>query len=224
MQDIISQLHHLIVQNQAWAGPVVGLVAGLESIFIVGALIPATPLLLVVGGLIGAGAIDPLPILAWAVFGAIAGDALSYWVGRRVGPGLTRRPFFNRHKEAVARARLFFRRYGFASIFFGRYFGPVRCTVPMVAGMMGMPHRVFQFANIASALVWAPVVLLPGFFAGRGAQLLDRIGEGRVTGIVLVVTIGTMGATVVFSHLIARHSTKRPSRLRREARAAALKA
>ncbi len=41
----------------------------------------------------------------------------------------------------------------------GRFFGPVRATVPLVAGMMGMHRRRFQIANILSAIIWAPVVL-----------------------------------------------------------------
>ena len=53
------------------------------------------------------------------------------------------------------------------SVFLGRFFGPLRSIVPLVAGLCGMPQLSFQLANIASALVWATGVLAPGSFGLR---------------------------------------------------------
>jgi membrane protein DedA with SNARE-associated domain len=47
-------------------------------------------------------------------------------------------------------------------IFIGRFSGPLRASVPLVAGIFEMPYWRFQFANVTSALVWAAVLLKLG--------------------------------------------------------------
>jgi membrane protein DedA with SNARE-associated domain len=47
-------------------------------------------------------------------------------------------------------------------IFIGRFFGPLRAAVPLIAGMLEMPYWVFQLANVASAFLWAWVLLVFG--------------------------------------------------------------
>ena len=56
----------------------------------------------------------------------------------------------------------FFHRHGGKSVFIGRFFGPVRAVIPLAAGIMRMPPRLFWIANVTSALVWAPMLLLAG--------------------------------------------------------------
>ena len=47
----------------------------------------------------------------------------------------------------------------------GRFFGPLRCIMPLVAGICSMHFIAFQFANVVSAVLWATAVLAPGHFA-----------------------------------------------------------
>ena len=47
-------------------------------------------------------------------------------------------------------------------IFIGRFFGPLRASVPLVAGIFEMPYWRFQIANFTSAFVWAAVLLTLG--------------------------------------------------------------
>ncbi len=165
MQGLIDQSIQFIEQHQAWAGLVVCLMAFGESLFIIGILLPATFLLFVVGGLVGNGTLPWLPILGWGFVGAVVGDALSYWLGCWVGPKVLRWRYLKGHRKHVARARLFFYRYGFLAVLIGRFLGPVRSVIPTVAGAMGMPHARFQLANILSAAAWMPALLAPGYLA-----------------------------------------------------------
>lgn len=59
----------------------------------------------------------------------------------------------------------------------GRFLGPVRSTVPVVAGVVKMPHGPFQIANILSALLWVPALLLPGYLAGGRLTHFDFEAE-----------------------------------------------
>jgi undecaprenyl-diphosphatase len=76
----------------------------------------------------------------------------------------------------LAQAERFFRRYGMASVAICRFLPVLRSTVPLVAGMVGMPRRRFLFANVLSAFVWAPVHVLPAKYAGLS---LDRLESGE---------------------------------------------
>ncbi|MDE2630315.1 MAG: phosphoesterase, partial [Alphaproteobacteria bacterium] len=51
--------------------------------------------------------------------------------------------------------------------------------VPLAAGMMEMPTAAFYAANILSAVVWAPALLLSGFLlssaAANGWDIEDKL-------------------------------------------------
>lgn len=192
MDEMIAAISQFIVGHAFWAGPVLGLLAFGESLAVVGLFIPATTLMIAVGGLIGSGMLDLTPILAWGIAGALAGDWLSYLAGRRIGPAAWRRWPLNRYRSSVARARLFFRRFGFASVFLGRFLGPIRAIIPLVAGVMRMEMRPFQLANFLSAALWVPALLAPGFLAARSLPR-DTIGEIHI----IALGVGSIGLTLV---------------------------
>ena len=197
MEELIARATAFIAANGIWAGPIVGLLTFGESLAFVGLLIPATTLMIAIGGLIGVGTLEPLPVFAWAVAGAILGDWVSFVLGRRIGPAGYRRWPLNRHRPAVARARLFFRRYGLIAIFFGRFLGPIRATIPLVAGVMQMAPRRFQLANIASALLWVPALLAPGYLAGSRLGPVDRISEMHLLSLAVASLLLTVAATAI---------------------------
>src|SRR5690606_40058262 len=85
--------------------------------------------------LTGAGLLDPVTTALWAFSGAVAANWASYNLGRKIGPRVYRSWPLNRDRTMVARARLFFRRYGFAAVFLSRFLGPMRAVVPAVAGV-----------------------------------------------------------------------------------------
>ncbi|HEX7853701.1 MAG TPA: DedA family protein [Sphingobium sp.] len=177
MSDLSDLLLDTVSRYAGWSGPIIGLLAFLESLVIIGLFVPAIATMIAVGGLIGAGIIEPAPVCACAVVGAILGDWTSYALGRFIGPAVYRHPWLSGHQLGFARARLFFRRYGFLSIIIGRFLGPIRSTVPLVAGVVKMPQGQFQTANILSALLWVPALLLPGYFAGGQLARFDLEAE-----------------------------------------------
>lgn len=133
-----------------------------ESLAVISLLVPATFILVGVGALIEAGGLAFLPVWAGAAAGAALGDALSYWVGFHFKDRTHRLWPFSRHPQMLERGARFFHRHGSWSVFIGRFFGPIRAVIPLVAGMFAMPQFIFQMANIASAMLWAFVLLAPG--------------------------------------------------------------
>lgn len=147
--------------NAAWAAPVVFVVAFAESVVFLSLLVPGWAILIGIGALIGASGIDFWPVWAAAAGGAAAGDWISWWVGHRFREDATRMWPLSRHPQMVERGRAFFLRFGVWSIVIGRFFGPLRAVVPLMAGIFGMRQLPFQLANVGSALVWALVLLAP---------------------------------------------------------------
>jgi len=209
MENLIFEAEQFIRANQAWAGPLIALLTLGESMLILGFFIPATALLLMVGGLVGNGLLDPISVLVWGIAGAIAGDAISYLIGRWAGPSLMRRWPLNKHRRVVARARLFFYRYGFMSILIGRFLGPIRSTIPTVAGMMRMNHFSFQVANILSAIAWVPLLIAPGYLAVRS---LDAAGKTQQMGLLIGTALSVVLAVGIAYFMLKKRKTTPRSR------------
>lgn len=148
--------------HESWAIPIVFLLAFAESMAVISLLVPATVILLGIGGLVAAAGIDFWPIWAAAALGAILGDCVSYWLGFYYHREIAGMWPMRRHPHLLERGHAFFRRWGAASVFLGRFFGPLRCVMPLVAGVCAMRQVPFQVANVTSGLVWATGVLAPG--------------------------------------------------------------
>lgn len=192
LEGLVENVGAFIARNAFWAGPILGLITFGESMVVIGAFFPATALMLVAGGLAAAGVLNPVEVVAWCVAGAVGGDAVSYWIGRRVGPSAWRHPVLTKRRRLVARARLFFQRNGVLSIYLCRFMGPVRAFVPLIAGMTSMPHGRFQIANVGSALVWVPVMLAPGYLGGLGVSALSEHKHGLEWGLAIAAAVAIL--------------------------------
>jgi membrane protein DedA with SNARE-associated domain len=153
-------------EHRAWAGPIVAGLAFAESMVALSLFVPFTTIIVASGALIGAGTLDPWIVLPWGVAGAAAGDAVSYWIGIYFDDKVPRLWPFRTRPQLLEDGRRFFRRWGVLAVFIGRFFGPLRAVVPVVAGMMDMPQARFQVANVVSAIVWLPALMVPGALAG----------------------------------------------------------
>lgn len=107
--------------------------------------------------------------------GAVIGEYLSYLVGVRYQEKVHHWGIFRRHPDWLGKTEHFFVRYGIASVALGRFVGPVRAFVPLLAGMSGMPLLRFKVTNILSAMVWAPVYLIPGVIIGASVYIDENV-------------------------------------------------
>lgn len=166
---------------------------------------PATGLLIAAGGLMAAGVLDPVNVIVGCLIGAVLGDAISFWAGRRLGVRFLQRPMFKPHRRRIAWTRLYCRRYGVLSIFVGRFFGPLRAFVPLTLGMLRMRQRAFQFGNVASGIVWVLAMLAPGYLAAQGLARMELLTEAHGTTLLLGgVALATLVVAVVYRLVKAR--------------------
>jgi membrane protein DedA with SNARE-associated domain len=148
--------------HEAWAAPIVFCLAFGESLAFISLLIPAWAALVGIGTIIMAGGLSFWPIWIAGALGAALGDWLSYWIGMKLeGTVATMWPL-SRHPSLIPRGEAFVKRWGVLGIFIGRFSGPLRASVPLIAGMFQMPAWHFQLANFSSAFVWSAVLLTLG--------------------------------------------------------------
>ena len=98
---------------------------------------------------------------------AAARDIAAYWLALVFKDRLLQMWPLAGHPDLVRRSVAFFNKWGMLAVFVGRFFGPFRAVVPLIAGLNAMPWLNFQIANVASAALWAAGILLPGFVGVR---------------------------------------------------------
>jgi membrane protein DedA with SNARE-associated domain len=166
LEAYAQQLVEFVRIHEAWAAPIVFALAFGESLAFISLLIPAWGALVGIGALIGPSKINFWPIWVAGAIGAALGDWLSYWVGVKIGPAVAHMWPLSRQPELLPRGEAFVTRWGVLAIFIGRFFGPLRASVPLVAGIFRMHYWQFQIANFSSAFVWAFVLLTMGDVVG----------------------------------------------------------
>ena len=162
IHEIVQQTVDFVRTNQAWAVPVVFALAFGESLAFISLLIPAWGALVAIGALIGSSGIKFWPIWVSASLGAAFGDWVSYWIGLKLEHTVAHVWPLSRHPDLIPRGEIFMKKWGMPGIFIGRFFGPLRASVPLIAGIFEMPFWRFQLANFSSAFVWAAVLLTIG--------------------------------------------------------------
>ncbi|HZD91065.1 MAG TPA: DedA family protein [Pseudolabrys sp.] len=158
VQDLVA----FVRDHAQWAAPIVFLLAFGESLAFISLLIPAWAALVAMGALIKSGGLSFWPVWVAGSLGAAIGDWLSYWIGLKLEYSVAHVWPLSRHPDLIPRGERFVKRWGVLGIFVGRFFGPLRASVPLVAGIFEMPYWRFQAANFTSAFVWAAVLLTIG--------------------------------------------------------------
>jgi len=195
MEDVAQPILDFIKQHQSWAIAVMFVTGFIESAAFVSLLFPGATLLIAAGALIKTGALPHQPVVVGAILGALLGFWVSYSIGGAFGSGIARFWPFTRNLELLPSGIRFFERHGGKSVFIGRFYGPIRAVIPLAAGIMRMPRGRFWVANIASALVWAPLLLFTGDAVGEAGEHLI----GAANTIVLVfggLTLFALGGVV----------------------------
>jgi membrane protein DedA with SNARE-associated domain len=175
MEEHARAVADFVRDHQAWASPIVLLLAFGESLAFISLLVPAWGALVAIGALIGVSGINFFPIWIAGSIGAALGDWVSYWFGYRYKEHVAQIWPLSHYPELLPRGEAFVRRWGVPGIFIGRFFGPLRASVPLAAGIFEMPYRHFQVANFISALVWAAALLLFGDVIAKVLEWLWRV-------------------------------------------------
>jgi len=153
----------------------IGTIALFESIVLVGLLVPGSTLIILVGFLAAHGKGDITMIAISAFSGALIGDMSSYVLGSRFGTRLLHSKFFGKRLDLIRKAELFFDSHGGKSLFLGRFAGPLRGTIPFVAGCSNMPSGTFSRNTLLSCILWGIVYPGLGYLGAASWQKVQQL-------------------------------------------------
>jgi len=171
-EDYVQPVADFVRTYQAWAAPVVFALAFMESLAFVSLLVPAWGILVLVGTFVAAGDLSFWPVWLAGSAGAALGDWLSYWIGRKLEYTVQHIWPLSKYPDLIPKGEEFIKKWGALGIFIGRFSGPLRASVPLVAGIFEMPFWRFQIANWVSAFVWCAVLLTMGDVIAKGFKLI----------------------------------------------------
>ncbi|HMA30653.1 MAG TPA: VTT domain-containing protein [Casimicrobiaceae bacterium] len=175
-----SHLQSLIAYLSTHPALALGVIFGaafLEALAVVGTIVPGSSIVFAGGVLVGLKALDPWPAVASAIVGAVLGDGVSYWLGHHFRWRIRAMWPLRQHPWLLARGQDYFERNGGKSVFLGRFLGPIRAIVPVIAGMSAMTPARFYLMNVLSAFGWALAHMLPGILFGASLQLAGAISS-----------------------------------------------
>ncbi|KTD04225.1 Legionella secretion system protein Y [Legionella geestiana] len=188
LTEYIQPLTDWLHGNPRWALLITFLISFSESLAIIGSIIPGSVTMTAIGILAGSGVMRVDLTLLAAILGAIAGDSASYILGFACRDQLQNVWPFRRYPAWLALGREYFERHGGKSVLIGRFVGPLRSLIPVIAGMLHMNQYRFFFANVLSAIGWSLLYMLPGILIGAASNELSPESATKLfVGILLVI-------------------------------------
>ena len=160
-----------------------------------GVPLPGETVTLLAGYAAGSGQLQVLGVMGAAAGGAILGDNLGYWLGRRAGWGLLLRlgRLLGRRPEQMEALRERFLRHAGKSVLLGRFVAVLRVLAGPIAGALHMPYARFLLFNMLGAVLWATTMVGLAWIGGRWipfeTMVKDVVAFGLGALVLLVVVL-----------------------------------
>jgi undecaprenyl-diphosphatase len=184
------------------------LLAAAESAAFLGLFVPGELAVILGGVAAGTGAAPLWVMILAAVGGAVAGDAVGYWLGRATGPRLLERPRMRKVRERLDQAADLLSRRGWWALVVARFASFLRAVVPFAAGLGRMAFRRFFLGNAIGGVLWGAGFTYAGYLAGARYATVER--WIRTGGLAVVGVLAVVGGVIWAIRWVQRH----PERVR----------
>ena len=130
-------------------------------------------------------------IVTAAAAGAILGDNLGFWIGRRYGLVFLRRygRYIRLSEDRIMICQWLFRQYGGRVVFFGRFTAFLRTYAALFAGALNFPRGEFFLWNASGGIIWAAFFGFGGYMFGHAIKLV----AGPVSAALFIVAVAGIG-------------------------------
>ncbi len=174
------------VSGSPWTYAFLFAIAALDVII---PLVPSETSVILAGVLASTDDLNLVLVILFAAGGAILGDNIAYWIGRKVGHRIVDRWFKGERRKQVDWAHKQVQERGGYLIVIGRFIPGGRTAVTLSCGMLEMPWRRFIAFDVAAGLVWGTYAAMLGYLGGRTFE------ENPFKGFILafVVALGIAG-------------------------------
>jgi membrane protein DedA with SNARE-associated domain len=156
--------------------------------------VPGETMLLAGAAMAQFGRLSLAKVITTAITGAILGDSLGFFIGRRGGRVLAERygPGFGLGRRRLAEFDRFFARYGARTVFVARFITGLRVVCAVLAGASGLRWMTFLYYNATGAIVWSIAVAAAGYVLADSWDTLERWigGAGLAAFVLFVLAVG----------------------------------
>jgi membrane-associated protein len=173
-----DHLHRLILEYGIWIYLILFLIIFVETGLVVMPFLPGDSLLFAAGTFCS-GKVNELGetaslniflLLGLLLTAAISGDALNYYLGKKIGLRVLKMKIGSRQlvsQKNINKTNQFYEKHGPKTIIIARFVPIVRTFAPFVAGIGDMKYSKFLQYNVIGAVIWVVGVTLLGYFFGK---------------------------------------------------------
>jgi membrane protein DedA with SNARE-associated domain len=179
------------VSGSPWTYLFLFVIAALDAVI---PLVPSETSVILAGVLASQGDLVLIFVILFAGAGAIAGDNLSYWIGRKLGHRVVDRFFKGERRKQVDWAHRQVEERGGYLIIIGRFIPGGRTAVTLSCGMLEMRWRRFFAFDVVAGFVWATYAAMLGYVGGTTFK--DEPLKGFL--LAFVVALGIAGVIEAF--------------------------
>jgi membrane protein DedA with SNARE-associated domain/membrane-associated phospholipid phosphatase len=180
MNDLINTLLPSMEHLRMGAYWIAFFAAFLETTLIVGLFLPGSVVILFLGAASARGYADWGDLIWFAAMGAIVGDNINYFLGKKFGAKWLEKGFWFFKSQHIQKAERFMNTHGAKSVFLGRFIPSVKEIVPFIAGTLKMRMKTFLIWNVLGAIGWGFEWVLTGYIFAQSLNMaevwLSRIG------------------------------------------------
>jgi len=219
MQPLIHHIPHLppvgpfigaiqaILQHGGYW--LIGASSILESIPLLGTIIPGHTIVIIGGFFAKLGFLNIYAVMAIAAAGSITGDVIGYFLGKKYGLSLVTRSgkYFLLKQDNIDQVRAVIKRHMGKALIIGRFNPVARCFTPFFVGAGGGKWKTFWLYDIIAGISWAVISVFIGYIFGASYHVIvSFIGEFTTIGIIIAVLIGLGYYFINKSrHLFSKH-------------------
>ena len=121
--------------------------------------------------------------------GVMLGDGAMFWLGRRYGLSLARKPWIARllPAERLERVGVVLRTRGVKILFAARFMPGLRSPLFFTAGALGVPARAFILYDGMAALISVPAIIYSVYFFGHQMESVIQTIQQANRGILALI-------------------------------------
>lgn len=186
---ILSALQQIIIHG---GYTIVFLVASVESLPLLGTVIPGQTVVVLSGFVSKMGYLNPFLVAGFAMAGAFLGDVISYALGRKYGRDLLLKygKYFLITQADIEKAQIVVDRHTGMSLLIGRFNPLTRPLVPFAVGASRVRLKRFIPINIFGCFIWASTAVIAGYVFGASYELISEM-IGKIV-LIACIVIGLM--------------------------------
>lgn len=148
---------------------------------------PGETILLLAAATAASGTSNIIWVILSAAIGAIVGDNIAFYLGRRHGGAILAR-VAHLDEAKLSRSQAFFDRHGAKTVFVARFIPLLRMVSAYLAGINQMQTTTFMFYNMLGGVVWAVTIGTVGYIFGRNIHVVEQALR-RIGGLVAILLV-----------------------------------